>query len=55
MGVEEQFEREENILEAQLADGEITLKQYNTEMRELQRDMAQIMNEENESHYGLHL
>jgi len=32
------FEREEEYLEEQLANGEITIKEYNREMLELRRD-----------------
>lgn len=33
-----QLEREEEHLEEQLANGEITISEFNKEMRELQRD-----------------
>ena len=39
MSFEGQIEREENFLEQQYADGEITLNEFNDQMRELQRDM----------------
>lgn len=32
-----QFEKEENFLEEQLANGEISTQEFNVEMRELQR------------------
>jgi hypothetical protein len=38
MSAERQIEREERALEQQLASGEISLQEYNAEMRELQRD-----------------
>ena len=38
MSIESQLEREEQYLEDQLARGEISNKEFNDEMRELQRE-----------------
>jgi len=46
-----QYEREEQYLEDQLAAGEITLKEFNREMRELQRDFRAAAEESAEQAY----
>jgi hypothetical protein len=45
------IEREEDELERQLADGEITPHQYNEEMRELRRDYQSAAEEAAEHAY----
>ena len=38
MSIESQYEREERDIEERLARGEISIEDFNTELRELQRD-----------------
>lgn len=46
------FEREERILQEQLDHGEITISEYNRELRELERDYADAAHEAAErAHY----
>ncbi len=45
------FDREEQILEEQLSEGTITLKEFNGEMRELRRDYAGAAQEAAEQAY----
>lgn len=47
----DQFEREEDFLEQQLNNGEITLTEFNREMRELQRDYRAAAEEAAEQAY----
>ena len=49
--MQDQIEREEQILEYQLANGEITIEQYNKEMIELQRDYRAASEEAAEEAY----
>lgn len=46
------FEREEQMLEEQLANGEISNEEFNDEMRELQRDYRGAAQEAAESAYN---
>jgi hypothetical protein len=45
VSVSAQMEREEALLEQQLEDGQITYKEYQKELRELQRDYAAAADE----------
>jgi len=47
-----QFEREEQFLEDQLANGEITNSEFNEEMRELQRDYTMAAEEAAQGAYN---
>lgn len=46
-----QFEKEEQYLEDQLANGEIDIKEFNREMQELQRDYRAAAQEAAEQAY----
>lgn len=45
------FEREEQILEQQLAEGEIDIQEFNRQMRGLQQDVREHAQEEAENAY----
>lgn len=52
MSIEKQLENEENILEAELNNGMISMKEYSEQMRELERDAREYYREELDNYYN---
>jgi hypothetical protein len=51
MGLQKQFDNEENILERQLSEGSIDIQEYNKAMRELAKDARAAIREEAQDAY----
>ena len=50
MSIDSCFEREIKIIDQQLADGEIDIREYNKQVRELERDLSLDMSDYGEWH-----
>lgn len=48
MGIDACFDREMDMLDGQLADGEITQREYDKAVRDLERDMSLDMSDHGE-------